>query len=125
MTTNADLLLEATQAPSISAISKKIGVPKPTFNTQVQQSRIPTDTLVSISRAYDLDILTLLSKLEIITAFEAKKARASASLGDFSDEELAKELYERTLREAISRKDQVVLAAESDDQPDLDEGDLY
>lgn len=125
MTTNADLLLEATQAPSISAISKKIGVPKPTFNTQVQQSRIPTDTLVSISRAYDLDILTLLSKLEIITAFEAKRARASASLGDFSDEELAKELYERTLREAISRKDQVVLAAESDDQPDLDEGDLY
>ncbi|QNV40619.1 hypothetical protein IDM48_04245 [Rothia amarae] len=125
MKTNADLLLEATQAPSISAISKKIGVPKPTFNTQVQQSRIPTDTLVSISRAYDLDILTLLSKLEIITAFEARKARTSASLGDFSDEELAKELYERTLREALNRKDQVALAAESDDQQDLDEGEMY
>ena len=125
MTTNADLLLEATQAPSISAISKKIGVPKPTFNTQVQQNRIPTDTLVAISRTYDLDILTLLSKLEIITAFEARKARTSASLGDFSDEELAKELYERTLREALLRKDEVSLAADSDDQQDLDEGEMY
>lgn len=125
MTTNAELLLEATGAPSISAVSKKIGVPKPTFNTQVQQGRIPTENLIAISRAYKIDILSLMLKLEIITVFDAKKARNVSSLSEFSDEELAKELYERTLREAVSRKDQVSLAAMEDNQPDLPEGEMY
>lgn len=98
-----DALLSLTGAPSIAAIAKEIDVPRPTFNRQVLEESIPIRALIDITRAYGLSILDLLAGLGLITVEEARKAAGVQGLDDYTTAELSKEVYERTVKQVISR----------------------
>lgn len=117
---------------SIASISQTVGVPQTTLNRQAKENEIPTSTLVKICLCYNVSIIDVLFAADLINKEQAREMRGVVGLDAYSQVELAEEVYNRELNKQVerlkkkeSRYHLYALAAESDDQQDLDEGEMY
>lgn len=100
MTDPTDALLEATGERSIRSLALRLGMHQATLNRQVKGTGVPLDVLISIYRVCGTDLIDLLAALEHITPAEARQLHRSRGLEEFSDAELAEEIYNRALARA-------------------------
>lgn len=100
MTDLKDALLQATGERSVRAVALRLGMHQATLNRQLNGNSIPLDVLVQIYREYDADLIDLLAAFEHITPEEARALHRSRGLAEYSDSQLAEEIYNRTLARA-------------------------
>lgn len=100
MTDPKDALLEATGERSVRAVALRLGMHQGTLNRQLNGTGIPLEVLVQIYREYKADLIDLLTGFGHITPAEARELHRSRGLDEYSDAELAEEIYNRTLARA-------------------------
>ena len=129
---NLATALKKVTGNSIASISQTVGVPQTTLNRQAKENEIPTSTLVAICISYDVSVIDVLLEANLISSDQARAMRGVIGLDAYSQVELAEEVYNRELNKQVerlrkkeSRGHLYALAAESDDQQDLDEGEMY
>lgn len=117
---------------SIRGIADKAGIEQSKLNKQLRgDTALTMETLRDVARGNNLDMLNLFVLAKKITKEEEGQLRSIGKLKNVPDEVIADEILER-MRGGSERFENdspfsgnYNLAAESDDQPDLDEGDLY
>lgn len=126
------MALKKTTGNSIASIAQKIGVPQTTLNRQAKENEIPTNTFVRICLEYHVSVIDVLLSAELITADQAKNMRGVTDINAYSQVELAEEVYNRELQRQMNKMKErkghnhlYALAAETDNQPDLPEGEMY
>lgn len=97
-------ILRTTGERSLRALALRIGAHQATLNRQIHNT-VPIETLVAISREYDVDLADLLVDAGHITPQEARAIHRDRGLAAYPDHELAEEIYNRTL-EAIEGRDE-------------------
>lgn len=99
MTTQKDVLLQATGERSVRAVAIRLDMFPATLNKQLAADRLPLEVIVNVARAYGLDLGDLMAALGYITRDEARALHHNGrGLEEYSDAELAEEVYQRTMR---------------------------
>ncbi|MFF7293153.1 hypothetical protein ACFY9N_11545 [Microbacterium sp. NPDC008134] len=92
----SDYFLRATGSRSVRAIALRAGLEPSTLNRQLTGStNLPVETVVSICRAFDLDLADAFVAAGYITDEEANRLGARVALSAFDDLELAREIVVR------------------------------
>lgn len=91
----AESALTGLVGKSVPQIAKQVGVDKTTIYRQLNGKGLTADLAISISRTFDVDMLTLFVELGIINDEERLRMQAGASLGDATDRQLLEEMLRR------------------------------
>ena len=117
MTTTQDYFLAATNERSVRAIALFSGLEPSRVNRQLTGTNALTiETVVTICRAYKLDLADAFVAAGFITPDEAAKLASRAALADFTDLQIAREIVRRL--EAGEAGDDLTNPLTADDEID-------
>lgn len=83
------------EGATVNAVAERAGVIQTTLNRQLKAESLSPETVVSIARAYGVDVLSGLVAAGLITPDDIKRHGVHAALRDAFDADIAAEVFRR------------------------------
>lgn len=95
MSTHKDWFSRTTKGDSVNSAAKLAGIPQASLNKRLQKGVLTMEDVALISRAYALNPIEELARVEYLSQSEIDRVQHASALTEASDEEIAEEVWRR------------------------------
>lgn len=95
MSAYKDWFSRTTKGDSVNSAAKLAGIPQASLNKRLQKGVLTMEDVTLISRAYTLNPIEELAKVDYLLRSEVDQVQHASALSDASDEEIAEEVWRR------------------------------